>query len=88
MTVIILFTRKGKSYRMRLPRLHLHPGDRDVFEVASMDMLDGISWSPVLSSLMPSGEWLVRRALWHLIEGGPRSGGPDLTIINLDELEI
>ena len=90
MTVIILFKRKDKSYRMRLPRIHLHPGDRDRFEVASKDMLGQVSWSlvPDGSHDVPSGEWLVRRALWHVIEGDPPWAvtEPDFTTIDLGEI--
>ena len=27
--LIILFSRKGKNYRMRVARVHVHPGERD-----------------------------------------------------------
>jgi hypothetical protein len=88
MTTIVLFTRKGKSYRMRLPRLHMHPGDIDWFEVASKDMLGQTSWGhvPLSCADIPSGEWLVRKALWHLLDGGTRSTGPDFVVIDLGEV--
>lgn len=91
MTTIILFKRKGKSYRMRLPRIHQHPGDCDVFEVSGTDMLGQVAWRPVPagSSDIPSGEWIARRALWHLIEGGARKSAESaLVTIDLGELEI
>jgi hypothetical protein len=92
-TAIILFTLNGKSYRMRLPRIHVHPGDREQFEVASKDMTNQSAWSPVVNGTdaIPSGEWLARRALWHLIESNnrPITCMPEcLVFIDLGELEI
>lgn len=93
MTTIILFKRKGKSYRMRLPCTHMHPGDIDGFEVANKDVLGQTSWSRVPASCadIPSGEWLVRRALWYLIEGNNQPitrMSEGLVSIDLGELEI
>ena len=88
MTVIILFKRKGKSYRMRLPRIHQHPGESDQFEVAGKDMMDHLTWSPVFNGRddVPSGEWLVRRALWHILENGLWQHTADLATIDLGEV--
>lgn len=95
MTAIILFKRKGKNYRMRLSRIHQHPGDRDQFEVSSKDMMDQVAWSPVPdgSSAVPSGEWLARRALWHLLNNAPaleyiHNNDVQTVVIDLGELEI
>jgi len=94
MTTIILFKCKGKSYRMRLSCIHQSPGDRDTFEVSGVDMLSQASWRPVPdgSSDIPSGEWIARRALWYLVDGGhARSTEPEgryLKVIDLEELGV
>lgn len=90
MTAVVLFIRKGKRYRMRVARAHLHPGERDRFEIASKDMMDQIVWSPVPDGSLdvPSGEWLTRRVLWHLLENGYRPSGPSFIPIDLGELEV
>lgn len=88
MTAIVLFIRKGKNYRMRVARVHLHPGERDRFEVASKDMMDCTVWSPVPdgSPDVPSGEWLTRRVLWYLLENGDHVWDRNFAVIDLGEV--
>jgi hypothetical protein len=68
-TMLIVFSRKNKTYRMRVAKLHEHPGDRDRVEISSKDMLGDVSWSTIPDghSEVPCSEWLIRRALWHAI---------------------
>lgn len=79
--LVILFSRKGKNYRMRVARVHVHPGERDCLEIRGETMLGDENWTPVpdgwqsmtdRSHLIPSPEWLIRRALWmaHEPDGG------------------
>lgn len=65
-TIIILFTKDGQNYRMRVARVHVHPGERDRIEVEGKTMLDESNWTalPDGSLKVPSPEWLIRRALW------------------------
>lgn len=88
MIAIILFARKDQRYRMRVACAHLHPGERDRFEVASKDMIHQTVWSPVPdgSPDIPSSEWLTRRALWHLFEGGDHAWDRNLAVVDLGEV--
>jgi hypothetical protein len=88
-TMLIVFSRKNKTYRMRVAKAHEHPGDRDRIEVSSKDMLDGVSWStlPDGYSEVPCSEWLIRRALWHAInDPSLREAGNGLVTIYLGEI--
>jgi hypothetical protein len=69
-TILIVFSRKQKTYRMRVAKVHEHPGDRNHVEISSKDMLGGTSWStiPDGSSEVPCSEWLIRRALWNTVD--------------------
>lgn len=71
-TILILFQRKAQNYRMRVALVHVHPGERDHVEVSSKDMMGNTAWNPVPdgSSKIPSPEWVIRRAIWHLLEQG------------------
>lgn len=64
--LIILFSRDGLNYRMRVACVHVHPGERDLVEVQGKTMLGGENWTPVPDGhiKIPSSEWLIRRALW------------------------
>lgn len=91
-TIIILFSKavKGKAsknYRMRVARVHVHPGERDRIEVEEQDMLGGTSWVEVPdgSPKVPSGEWLVRRALWR-VTGGVYMANDFLMTVDLGEI--
>lgn len=85
--LLILFGYSGKKYRMRVAKLHEHPGDADHVEVVSKDMLGGVSWASVPTPWQgsgPSAEWLIRKALWTVTI---RDGIPDGPIVvNLGEL--
>ncbi len=88
MTIVVLFKRKGRSYRMRAARVHLHPGECDRFEVAGRDLMGEVAWAPLPDGShheVPSGEWLTRRALWRLVEGRACSTGSNLVVIDLGE---
>lgn len=86
-TMLVLFQRKKKSYRMRVARVHEHPGDRDRIEVSSKDMLGAESWSPLPdgSSEVPCSEWLIRRALWRTLEE-PLRGTENLVTLDIGEI--
>ena len=88
-TLLIMFTKDGLDYRMRVACVHVHPGERDRIEVASKAMLGETSWNaiPDGSSKVPSSEWLIRRALWMDFTRGMNTYGNNETgVIELGEI--
>lgn len=83
-TMIILFTVGERNYRMRVARAHVHPGERDLVEMEGKDMLGGTTWTPAPDGgFGPSGEWLVRRALWHVFSDGLKVSNDHLMTVDL-----
>lgn len=69
--ILLTFTVGELNYRMRVAKVHVHPGDRDNIEVEGKDMLNKPTWTPVPDGgFGPSPEWLVRRALWCMFTNG------------------
>jgi len=64
--MLLHFMIKGVRYRMRVAKVHEHPGERDRIEKATLDMLGDVSWHPLPDGSLevPSPEWLIRRTLW------------------------
>lgn len=93
-TILILFRHNNKSYRMRVAKVHEHPGERDRIEVSSKDMLGAESWSALPDSsphntafsMLPSSEWLIRRALWHTLDGSFHEVVDGLATVYLGEI--
>lgn len=88
-TLLILFTYGSKSYRMRVAKLHVHPGEVDRVEVENRDMLGGTSWTEVPAPWQgtgPSAEWIIRRALWRVFSHGLALTNGELMTVDVGEL--
>lgn len=82
-TLLLLFVYGGRRYRMRVACVHIHPGESDCVEVSSTDMLGTVAWTAVPSPWQgsgPSAEWLIRRALWMVFNGGLKIDGNLMTV--------
>lgn len=79
--IFLYFRYGGQRYRMRVAKVHVHPGERDKIEQQITDMTGGTGWIPVPdgSTKIPHPDWIVRRALWSTQKD-------DLTEIDLEEV--